>query len=113
MAKNFYKQESRKDWFSTLPEGQGLSIEHLQLGAILRIADATELMATRWREIEEQNVSLKETVDRYQGMYSGEAAAHRTAKGHLTRLRKEIKQLKEDIIRLENLKATSDKLLNS
>ena len=43
MFKN-YKQESRKDW-GTNQDSELLSIEQINLGAILRIADATEAMA--------------------------------------------------------------------
>lgn len=37
-----YKQESRKDWGATLEENQKLDREQIQLGAVLRIADALE-----------------------------------------------------------------------
>lgn len=46
-----FKDESRANWGETLEPGQFLSDERLQLGAILRIADATEAMAKNWRQL--------------------------------------------------------------
>jgi hypothetical protein len=37
-----YKEESRTNWGSTKPLDQGLTLEQIQLGAILRIADSLE-----------------------------------------------------------------------
>jgi len=44
-----YRKESRKDWGSSGPDNP--TERQIQLGAILRIADATEAMAKRHTEL--------------------------------------------------------------
>ncbi len=59
MGQKNYKEESRKNWVANMPEGAQLSNEDLKFGAILRIADATELMAKNFLELQRQNEYLK------------------------------------------------------
>jgi hypothetical protein len=54
MATKFkrYREESRSNWGAELEEGTELDREQIQLGAILRIADATEAMAKNVTQLE-------------------------------------------------------------
>lgn len=54
-----YKEESRKDWSRISPDGVKMSEDGIQLGAILRIADATEAMAKNHTELLAENARLK------------------------------------------------------
>lgn len=84
-----YRKLSRIDWHQ--PAGETTSTtEQIQLGALLRIADATELMAKRYQELINER-------DRYKEWYDTEAT-HRhqldrrlaAAKGRITKLKKMI-----------------------
>lgn len=92
MAFKSYKEESKKNWGITQIED--LSTEQIQLGAILRIADATEAMA-------KNHVQLITQRDMYERWYNNEKTSHSTTKrtliatkGHLTRAQNQIKELK-------------------
>lgn len=54
MAKTFknYKDESRKEWGAEVEAGEKLTRDQLSLGAQLRIADATELMAKNVQQMQ-------------------------------------------------------------
>lgn len=54
-----YRQESKTDWGVTVTESTKLDREQLALGAILRIADATELMAVNYRALQEERDRYK------------------------------------------------------
>ena len=78
-----YRKESRTDYGTS----EGITTEHLMVGAVLRIADATEKMAhnyaqllsdlnwykKRYQQEKDKNEQLRKSVASY--------------KGHLTRLR--------------------------
>jgi len=48
MAHNSFKKRSKEDWGC---QNESLTMKQIKLGAILRIADATELMAKRHVEL--------------------------------------------------------------
>ena len=82
-----YRKESRADWGTS---SLTLTLEQLQTGAILRIADATEAMA-------KNHVQLQAEVDRLNRWY--DHSRKRSAKlersnvalrGHITRLKKKL-----------------------
>jgi hypothetical protein len=82
-----YREESRKDWGATLADDERLDTEQIQLGALLRIADAVEPMA-------KHHVALQRDLDYYKRLASeraitiGYLSKSRAAiKGHLTRLK--------------------------
>jgi hypothetical protein len=93
MAKRFYKEESRANWYT---EGDcQLSTEEIQLGAILRIADATEKMAQNYIELQDKlkrtqnwNEDLRFIRDQLQ-------RSNAALKGHITRLKKKLELLNE------------------
>ncbi len=81
-----YRAESRADW-GTSEEGS-LSIEQINCGAHLRIADAVEAMA-------KHHVTLREERDRFERWYKEARAREEKLKhsnaalrGYITRLKK-------------------------
>lgn len=85
-----YRAGSRTNWGRHLEDNQQLSREDLQLGCLLRIADATELMAKRHAE-------LQQSLDYYKSIAAERADEItylknqlRGARGSITRLRKRI-----------------------
>lgn len=89
-----WKKESRTDWGTLLEDNESLPDEKLKLGAILRIADATELMAS-------EQIKMKNDLEWYKKRYTesleeihGLRRSNAALKGHITRLKKicEIKQ---------------------
>jgi hypothetical protein len=61
MARNFYKEQSRQEWYRETP----LTDEQLKIGAIQRIADATEAMAKNY-------VALQNDRDRLNKLFQNE-----------------------------------------
>ncbi len=87
MTHRSYKEESRKDWGLADPSG-AMTVERIQLGAVLRIADATEKMAQRHTELIAQRDHYKERAessDRYASMLERRVSA---LKGQITKLKK-------------------------
>ena len=81
-----YREESKKGW-GTVRDDE-LSPEQIQLGALLRIADASEKM-------EQRHTELIADRDRYEAWFQGERRASVTlarqlaaAKGQITKLKR-------------------------
>lgn len=82
MPHKSYRQESKSDWGVSVSDNYKMNDEQLKLGALLRIADATELMAKnylrlqadnemlrRWHENEKAQVAkLQRQVNAYKGI---------------------------------------------
>jgi tRNA G18 (ribose-2'-O)-methylase SpoU len=89
-----YKKQSRGNWGTDDPETVALSMDQINCGAILRIADAAEAMAVRHTELidrnkylEKRNTELAERRDElYRSIYA--------LKGHLTKMRNKLKNIK-------------------
>lgn len=64
MPQRFYKQASRSDWYRDTAGTENLRNDEVQLGAILRIADATEAMARRYTDLIDSRDYLKREVNR-------------------------------------------------
>lgn len=84
-----YRKESRKDWGET-NDSSLLTIEQINTGAMLRIADATEAMAKNY-------VALQAEAERYKRWYEEErresASLRRrniALRGQITKLRKRL-----------------------
>lgn len=81
MAFKSYREESKTNW-GTNDQPAGLTIEQIQTGCLLRIADASELMARnylqlqsdlnmykRWHKEEvDKNSKLQRQVNAYRGI---------------------------------------------
>lgn len=91
MSIKSYREESRVDWGSA--SDRPLTLEQINTGAILRIADATEKMAQR-------HTDLMAERDRYKRLYEQEAnhnaflqrqgSAYR---GQITKLRNKLRSM--------------------
>ena len=82
-----YREESRADWGAELEKDIPISHEKIQLGALLRIADASEAMA-------KHHVALQRDLDYYKRLANERAKtieylskSRAAIKGHLTRLK--------------------------
>lgn len=85
-----YRDVSRANWGAIIPNGTLPTGEQLQLGAILRIADATERMATNYTQ-------LQADLDRYKRQLEAEKSRSmkllhsiRGYKSRITELKKQL-----------------------
>lgn len=78
-----YREESRKGWGTN---DDGLSIEQVKLGAILRIADATELMAKRHQELVDAKDSATRNASYWKTQYDAERRRRIAMQGRVTTL---------------------------
>lgn len=58
---NDYRKESRKNYGAFLEKGKNIDLEQVKVGAILRLADATENMAQDRQELLEEIDRLEES----------------------------------------------------
>lgn len=82
--KKLYKAESKKEWYTT----GNISTEQLQLGAIMRIADATEKIAQNYS-------SLIEERDRYKRWYNEGSEERRRLERRISSLKGVITKIKK------------------
>lgn len=96
------KEQSKIDYSVSLEPGQVLSNELITMGAIQRIADATELMASNFKKLQDDR-------DMYKRWYESECEKSNSIlklnnrilkskcalKGHITRLKKRLELLNE------------------
>lgn len=59
MPHKSYRQESKADWGVNTSENYIMNDEQLKLGALLRIADATELMAKNYQQLQDDVLFYK------------------------------------------------------
>jgi hypothetical protein len=85
-----YRDGSRDNWGRITDDQGSLSIEQIQTGAFLRIADATEVMAKRYTELIEQR-------DRYEKFYRHEQRQNEHLKRRLVSLRGYVTRLKKKV----------------
>lgn len=88
-----FKKESRKDWH----RDDAPSMDDIKVGALQRIADATEKMAQR-------HTDLMRDVDNYKRWYEQERQSHaatirqlRAARGVITKLRKQLADARKPV----------------
>lgn len=94
MSFKSYREGSRTNWGSN-SDSDALTLEQINCGALLRIADATELMAKRHTDLINQR-------DQYERWYKQEQAENATLrrqvnayKGQAKRLRTTVATLRE------------------
>jgi hypothetical protein len=80
------KEQSKLDWFSTGDEN--LSLNQINTGAILRIADATELMAKDRIQMEVNLAWYEKRYDELKADNKRMAKRIAAYQGHLNRLKK-------------------------
>lgn len=89
--KNF-KDESRKNWSRHVTtENDEINNSEIQLGAILRIADATEKMAQRYTDLLSRNEYLDSYVKRLEASSRTKDRQINALRGHITRIKKKTK----------------------
>ena len=84
--RKYYKAESRKEFYRETTES--LSVEEIQLGAVLRIADATEVMAKSHAKLQSDLAFYKRRVG---SLVEDLDRAHRSnaaLRGYIKRLKK-------------------------
>ena len=89
MTHKSYKAESRIDWGTNM-EG-GLTLEQINTGAILRIADATEKMAQRHTELIRRNEYLESYVKLLDATKQTKDRQINALRGHINRMKKAMK----------------------
>jgi hypothetical protein len=81
-----YRQRSRDQWGVTTDDA--LTLEQINTGAILRIADATELMATRHTELIRERDHFASVARHMQAELDRMTRSNAALRGHLKRLKK-------------------------
>lgn len=83
-----FREASRKSWGVTVEQGEGLSIDQLQTGALLRIADAVEKVAADHDRLRKE---LEHQTDRatiaFQHLEISQRS-NRALRGYLKRLKR-------------------------
>jgi hypothetical protein len=83
-----YRKESRSNWGATVQPTQNLTLEQLNTGAILRIADATEAMAKNHQDLIDER-------DRYKQRFETAVEQRDTAYRRISALQGVITKLKK------------------
>lgn len=92
MAGDFksYRDHSRTNW--GLNDGFPTD-EQIRTGALLRIADATELMAKRHQELINQRDQFERSTNYWRDRADGMEKSNRSLRGQITKLRNRIQRL--------------------
>jgi len=80
-----YRNESRGNWGT---QAEKLNVEQIQLGALLRIADATESMATNHVRLIEERDRLSRLYKESQARLERERRTNSALRGVITKMRK-------------------------
>lgn len=83
------KDESRRNWTS---KSYQLSQKQIHLGAILRIADATEKMCLDREQLERDYNYMRKSRDKYRELYETERRRNAGLKGYISRLKRRLEQ---------------------
>jgi hypothetical protein len=83
-----YRETSRTNWGTSEP---GMSLDQINCGALLRIADATELMAKRYSDLIDER-------DNYKRWYEQERDAKHRRDRRINALRGQITKLKKRLV---------------
>jgi hypothetical protein len=97
MPKKFrsWRKESKDDYGQNVELGEFLCAEQVQCGAILRIADALELMIAKEYQKLPEYQKLVEDRDRYRQWYDDERSTRRLLERRISALRGYIGRLKK------------------
>lgn len=88
MAHTSYRAESRKD-YGTTSTGT-LDRDQLKLGALLRIADATEMMAKRHADLIDERDRYKRWYETADASFSSAMRSNAALRGQITKLKKQL-----------------------
>lgn len=96
--KQTHRELSRSNWIPSI--GTESSTESIQLGCLLRIADATEAMSKNHTQLIIENKYLKNSRKHYLDLAHNRSRSLSAYKGHNTRLKKQLDAAKAEIDRL-------------
>lgn len=83
-----YKEGSRADWGAEIPDGQILTRDQIELGAILRIADASEFMARNHDQLIRERDRAREDARNAWNRVEALRRSNAALRGHLNRKRR-------------------------
>lgn len=87
MAFHSYREGSRTNW-GVIKGDAKLTIEQINCGALLRIADAVELMAKRYTDLIDQRDHQQRRADRLEESLYRLHRSNAALRGHLKRAKK-------------------------
>jgi len=85
MPFKYYRKESKKEWGSII-DGD-ISFDQIKLGAILRIADATEVMARQFNDLINENKRIKESLEYKENLIVTLRRSNASLRGHIRRIK--------------------------
>lgn len=97
MPKYSWKEKSRSDWNTELDNASDLPVEYIQTGCLMRIAEATELMAQNYRQLMEDRDQYKRWYEQKKVEIERLQNEARTLRGVVTRFRNERDKLKNEL----------------
>lgn len=86
MAFKNYREETKKNWGSNDPDS--LTLDQIQTGCMLRIADATELMARRYQDLIDDRDRYKRWYENQQQENAKLVRSNNAYKGIVKKLKK-------------------------
>lgn len=95
MAHESYKDASRRNWGEEA--GLGLTLEEINTGAMLRIADATEKMAEQHTELIRQRDYFEGEVQRLLATCEHLERSNASLRGHLKRAKKRMSNVRDPL----------------
>ena len=87
-AHRSYREESRKNYGQVLDPLVMMNDDQLKIGALLRIADATEKMAQRHTELIRERDNYKHDAEYWRSEYDRIERRRRAAQAQITKLKK-------------------------
>lgn len=90
-----YKSESRVDWGTNIPNDQQITAEKIQLGAILRIADAVELMTKRYQDLIDSRNWFQRRTEMAENELKTERKKNAALRGYIRKLKEKEAEKKE------------------
>ena len=83
-----YREESRKNYGNDFEEREGVSVEQLNAGSLMRIADATEMMAKDRVRMENDLEYYKRRLKEKEVDVKHLARSNAALRGHIGRLKR-------------------------
>lgn len=90
MAKIFknYRTETKKQWGRDMEQDEPLDQEQIRLGALLRIADATEIMAQNFVKLQKDYEYMLNSRNEYRDKYEEKLRSNISLRGVITKMKK-------------------------
>jgi len=92
MSHRNYREQSRDVQWGTTNDGAGLSIEQINCGSLLRIADASEKMAQRYTELIDKASRLEKANNSLYAQNRQQERSMSALKGQITKLKRKLVQ---------------------